>query len=95
MIFNEIKCYVNTSLGLVGGMHACIPPVSWCSSPLKQVPAIVGWLMMTLLRLPHRQKGEYILCWCFAEIFVGVADCDEGRYVQFVSNATEVPGTIE
>jgi len=25
MIFNEIKCHVNTSLGLVGG---CIPPVS-------------------------------------------------------------------
>jgi len=23
MIFNEIKCHVNTSLGLVGG---CIPP---------------------------------------------------------------------
>jgi len=21
MIFNEIKCHVNTSLGLVGGMH--------------------------------------------------------------------------
>jgi len=27
MIFNEIKCHVNTSLGLVGGMHPCIPPV--------------------------------------------------------------------
>jgi len=25
MIFNEIKCHVNTSLGLVEG---CIPPVS-------------------------------------------------------------------
>jgi len=25
LIFNEIKCRVNTSLGLVGG---CIPPVS-------------------------------------------------------------------
>jgi len=25
MIFNEIKCHVNTSLGLMGG---CIPPVS-------------------------------------------------------------------
>jgi len=25
MIFNEIKCRVNTTLGLVGG---CIPPVS-------------------------------------------------------------------
>jgi len=29
MIFNEIKCRVNTSLGLVGGMHPLHPhPVS-------------------------------------------------------------------
>jgi len=29
MIFNEIKCHVNTSLGLVGGCIPCIPhPVS-------------------------------------------------------------------
>jgi len=29
MIFNEIKCHVNTSLGLVGGMHPLHPlPVS-------------------------------------------------------------------
>jgi len=28
MIFNEIKCHVNTSLGLVGGCTPCIPPVS-------------------------------------------------------------------
>jgi len=27
MIFNEIKCRVNTSLGLVGGMHPLHPPV--------------------------------------------------------------------
>ena len=27
MIFNEIKCYVNTSLGLVGGCIPCIPPL--------------------------------------------------------------------
>jgi len=26
MIFNEIKCRVNTSLGLVGGMHPLHPP---------------------------------------------------------------------
>ena len=25
MIFNEIKCHVNTSLGLVGGMHPLHP----------------------------------------------------------------------
>ena len=28
MIFNEIKCHVNTSLGLVRGMHSLHPPVS-------------------------------------------------------------------
>jgi len=26
MSFNEIKCHVNTSLGLVGGCIPCIPP---------------------------------------------------------------------
>ena len=26
MIFNEIKCHVNTSLGLVGEMHPLHPP---------------------------------------------------------------------
>jgi len=26
MIFNELKCRVNTSLGLVGGYIPCIPP---------------------------------------------------------------------
>jgi len=26
MIFNEIKCHVHTSLGLVGGCIPCIPP---------------------------------------------------------------------
>jgi len=26
MIFNEIKCHVNTSLGLVGGCIPCILP---------------------------------------------------------------------
>jgi len=28
MIFNEIRCHVNTSLGLVGGCIPCIPPLS-------------------------------------------------------------------
>ena len=27
MVFNEIKCHVNTSLGLVGGMHPLHPPL--------------------------------------------------------------------
>jgi len=27
MILNEIKCHVNTSLGLVGGMHPVLPPL--------------------------------------------------------------------
>jgi len=34
MIFNEIKCHVNTSLGLVGGCIPCIPPcVRACDLP--------------------------------------------------------------
>jgi len=28
MIFNEIKCHVNTSLGLVGGCIPCTPPAN-------------------------------------------------------------------
>jgi len=28
MIFNDIKCHVNTSLGLVGEMHPLHPPVT-------------------------------------------------------------------
>jgi len=36
MIFNEIKCHVNTSLGLMGGMHppcvrACLPATHFAS----------------------------------------------------------------
>jgi len=27
MIFNEIKCHVNTNIGLVGGMHPLHPPL--------------------------------------------------------------------
>jgi len=37
MIFNEIKCHVNTSLDLVGGCIPCIPIcVRACSHCLKQ-----------------------------------------------------------
>jgi len=32
MILNEIKCHVNTSLGLVGGMH-----------PLQPFPCVRPW----------------------------------------------------
>jgi len=36
MIFNEIKCHVNTSLGLVGGCIPCFPPCfrAWRYRPL-------------------------------------------------------------
>jgi len=38
MIFNEIKCHVNTSLGLVGGMHPLhSPPVSAPGDPCPRV----------------------------------------------------------
>ena len=37
MIFNEIKCCVNTSLGLVGGMHTLHP------HPLcPRLPEVIG-----------------------------------------------------
>jgi len=36
MIFNEIKCHVNTSFGLVGGCISCIPPVS-APAPILQL----------------------------------------------------------
>jgi len=32
MIFNEIKCHVNTSLGLLGGFIPCITPCVRASS---------------------------------------------------------------
>jgi len=38
MIFSEIKCHVNTCLGLVGGMHPLHPPScvrAWCQSYLN------------------------------------------------------------
>jgi len=34
MIFNELNCHVNTSLGLVGGCIPCIPPLC---------PRLPGW----------------------------------------------------
>jgi len=36
MILNEIKCHVNTSLGLVGGCILCIPPCvrAWLQLPV-------------------------------------------------------------
>jgi len=37
MILNEIKCHVNTSLGLMGGCIPCIPPVS--------APADLDWIL--------------------------------------------------
>jgi len=43
MIFNEIKCHVNTSLGLVGGCIPCIPPcVRACRSPLAGLQRASG-----------------------------------------------------
>jgi len=36
MIFNEIKCHVNTSLDLVGGCIPCIPPVSAPDADLSE-----------------------------------------------------------
>jgi len=44
MIFNEIKCHVNTSLGLAGGMHPLHPPtcVRGCRSLLAGLQLASG-----------------------------------------------------
>jgi len=46
MIFNEIKCHVNTSLGLVGGCIPFIPPVSapahWINVGQRQLTIFCG-----------------------------------------------------
>ena len=46
MIFNEIKCHVNTCLGLVGGMHPLHPPCvrAWFQVPRLGVQERVGFL---------------------------------------------------
>jgi len=50
MSFNEIKCHVNSSLGLVGGCIPCIPPCvrgclcvpCYCDACLKSSALCVG-----------------------------------------------------
>jgi len=44
MILNEIKCYVNTSLGLVEGCIPCIPPVSAPAANTYSVMCYPLWL---------------------------------------------------
>ena len=46
MIFNEIKCHVNTSLGVVGGMHPLHPPVS-APAPVPRFSAAKQWTVTT------------------------------------------------
>ena len=67
MIFNEIKCHVNTSLGLVGG---CIPPcVRACTQCLRDPhkPSICfhnqgacSWLALSNCGGPS--TGNHYLC---------------------------------
>jgi len=47
MLFNEIKCHVNTSLGLVGRMHPQHPPCvrAWF------LPTAIQWRVGTSARL--------------------------------------------
>jgi len=55
MIFNEIKCRVNTFLGLVGGCIPCIPPVSAPATvqpwfvPCRNVTGFAATLIVTYL----------------------------------------------
>jgi len=46
MIFNEIECHVNTSLGLVGGMHPLHPPLCLRLDVRKAV--IITWNAVSL-----------------------------------------------
>ena len=43
MIFNEIKCHVNTYLGLVGVMHLLHPP-----------PCVRAWICIYFLSFFHQ-----------------------------------------
>jgi len=43
MSFNEIKCHVNTSLGLVGGCIPCIPPCVRAWSLSQPGPPHILW----------------------------------------------------
>jgi len=46
MIFNEIKCHVNTSLGLAGGMHPLHPPL--CPRLIRALMGLLTFVVMTL-----------------------------------------------
>jgi len=51
MICNEIKCHVNTSLGLVGG-HASPAPPSLCPRLIRDVTSSCDSAMVFHLGLP-------------------------------------------
>ena len=52
MIFNEIKCHVNTSFGLLGGCIPCIAPwVRACLEPLLKIIALSEQLCLTAWRV--------------------------------------------
>jgi len=42
MIFSEIKCHVNTCLGLVGGMHPLHPPCVRACICTGGAPTMIG-----------------------------------------------------
>ena len=62
MIFNEIKCHVNTSLGLVGGCIPCIPPVSAPESRMNSLCAAGMFSQRYALQYDkHVDPGFYVV----------------------------------
>ena len=51
MILNEIKCHVNTFLGLVGGCIPCIPPClrAWSHPPEMQSVLLMPVKIITII----------------------------------------------
>jgi len=58
MIFNEIKCHVNTSLGLVGGMH---PPCVRACAQHTQRDKVFAWAITEFQS--SRQTANAIWQW--------------------------------
>jgi len=72
MIFNEIKGHVNTSLGLVGGMHPPLCPrldTTFCLNKLiaYEPPYMVTTNCLLKCRLSNRISFD-VSDWCFCNV---------------------------
>ena len=62
MIFNEIKCHVNTSFGLAGGMHPQNPPLCLRLLPVTMTSTccvFCGKLFVVSLKCHVFRKSSY------------------------------------